>query len=87
MESRNFIRAAAQLTIRIKDLQLAEATGIIVSDDSRAEVQKDITQVFVGLQNPTLPSAGKLCDLAWQSGYQVDPKVQHRLQQAESMWT
>jgi hypothetical protein len=86
MESRTFIRQAADLQRRIKDLALAESVNIATSDDNRAAVQKDLHQTFTGLQNPTLPSAYKLRDAALQAGYSIDPKILYRIQQAEGCW-
>lgn len=86
MESRTFIRQAADLQRRIKDLALAESLSVDTSQDNRAAVQKDLHQTFTGLQNPTLPSAYKLRDAALAAGYTVDPKILHRIQQAEGCW-
>ena len=52
----------------------------------RIDTQKDINQLFIGLQNPTLPSAHKLRDVAIAAGFTVDQRVQDRLARAESMW-
>jgi len=86
MESRTFIRQAAELQRRIKDLALAENLNVETSQDSRQAIQKDLAQTFTGLQNPTLPSAYKLRDAAMQAGYSIDPKILHRIQQAEGCW-
>ncbi len=86
MESRTFIRQAAELQRRIKDLALAENLNVDTSQDSRQQIQKDLSQTFTGLQNPTLPSAYKLRDAAMQAGYTIDPKILHRIQQAEGCW-
>ena len=53
---------------------------------AKLEVQKELNQLFTGLQNPTLPSAYKLRDAAVANGFAVEPKIQHRLQQADGMW-
>lgn len=87
METRKFIAAAAVLVQRIKDHALVE--GIRSTEESREEgnvIQKEINSAFTGLQNPTLPSAYKLRDVALQHGFAVDPRVQHRLTQGESCW-
>jgi hypothetical protein len=86
IESRHFIRQAADLQRRIKDLALAENLGVETSQDSRQQILKDLTQTFTGLQNPTLPSAYKLRDAALQAGYTIDPKILHRIQLAEGCW-
>jgi hypothetical protein len=78
MESRIFIKTAALLAQRIKDHALLAAT---VKEDREA-----VSAAFSGLQNPTLPSAYKLRDVALDNGFWVDPRVQHRLTQAESCW-
>lgn len=76
MESRAFIKYAA---VAMKK--------IVVSDpEAKPAVQKEINQLFVGLHNPTLPSASKLRDVALRNGYTVDAKVQHRIQAAEQHW-
>lgn len=86
MESRTFIRQAADLQRRIKDLALAENLNVDTTQDNRQAIQKDLAQTFIGLQNPTLPSAYKLRDAAHAAGYAIDPKVLHRIQQAEGCW-
>jgi septation ring formation regulator EzrA len=70
MESRAFIKYAKQL---VKKIELNEA------EERRGDVQKEINQLFAGLQNPSLPSAYELRDVALKHGYNVDSKVQHRL--------
>lgn len=86
MESRTFIKQAADLQRRIKDLNLAENLNVDTTQDNRQAIQKDLSQTFTGLQNPTLPSAYKLRDAALNAGYNVDPKILHRIQQAEGCW-
>jgi hypothetical protein len=51
--------------------------------EQREEVQKDINQLFAGLNNPTLPSAFKLRDAALRNGFQVNPKVLNDLSRFE----
>ena len=85
MESRAFIRNAQLLTIRIKDLSVTFGSHETIKT-ARDNVQKDLNQLFAGLQNPTLPSASKLCATALAAGLVVRPELQHRLQQAESCW-
>jgi hypothetical protein len=86
MDSRIFIKQASELTRRIADMRLALLTGITPEQDSTQSIQKDLSQTFASLQNPTLPSAYKLRDAALNAGYQVDPKVLHRIQIGESLW-
>ena len=86
MDSRVFIKQAAELTRRISDLRLAELTNIQVEQDSHQAVQKDLTAAYAGLQNPTLPSAYRLRDVALNAGYTIDPRVLHRIAQAEGCW-
>jgi len=85
MESRQFIATSASLIRRIKDQDLLIST---VGDNQEEgdSIQKGIHAAFLGLQNPTLPSAYKLRDVALQHGYTVDTRVQHRLTQGESCW-
>lgn len=85
MESRLFIKAATALSTRIRDSALLAAIG--KEDPSETDaIQKQIHAAFGGLQNPTLPSAYNLRDVALEHGYSVDPRVQHRLTQAEQVW-
>jgi hypothetical protein len=85
MESRIFIKTAALLAQRIKDHALLAATVKEDREEGDA-IQKAVSAAFSGLQNPTLPSAYKLRDVALDNGFWVDPRVQHRLTQAESCW-
>lgn len=86
MESRAFIRQATAMVARIKN----ESNQLLATDaeekQQREATQKDLNQLFSGLQNPSLPSASRLRDLAVSNGYSVNPMVQNRLQQAESYW-
>lgn len=78
MESRTFIRYAANLIEVIENTH--DTIGTVVElHEQREKVQQDITQLFAGLQNPTLPSAFKLRDVALRNGFQVNPKVLHDL--------
>lgn len=86
MDSRQFIKVATSLVQRIKDSALVSS---VMDGDNREEdeaIQKQINAVFSGLQNPTLPSAYKLRDVALQHGFAVDSRVQHRLTQGEGCW-
>lgn len=79
MESRAFIRTAGALITRLKDT-------VVLNDEERGALQKDIQQAFQSLQNPTLPSATNLAESAINHGFVVDPKILHRLTQAEAVW-
>lgn len=87
MESRTFIKLAAKLRERIT---LAALVSAGQSDEqqrqSHNEIQKEVNQLFAGLHNPTLPSAGKLRDIASTHGYSIEPKIHHRLRDGEGMW-
>jgi len=85
IESRAFIRQATTLNTRIH----LPANGPDVSPDSpkiRAELQKELNMLFSGMQNPSLPCASRLATDAQKQGFTVEPRVLHRLQQAESHW-
>lgn len=84
MESRAFIKAAAVLIEKIETARDSMSPGA-ERDEVRNGLQKEVGQLFGGLQNPTLPSAYRLRDVALRSGYAVDPKVQHRLAQFENL--
>jgi len=87
MESRTFIRIATELCSRIKETALASTADDPFEQGTVEQgIQKQINAAFVGLQNPTLPSAYKLRDVALDHGYYVDPRVQQRIAQAESAW-
>ncbi len=83
MESRNFIKQAKVLSERIRAYEPGD-DGVTERVDL---LQKDITQLFQGLQNPSLPSASKLAKLAIERGFVVEKKVQHHIEQAESFWS
>lgn len=68
MDSRLFIKSAGPLIDRVAD-----------AGADRAAVQKEVTQLFSGLQNPTLPSAYKLRDAALANGYTVAEPVLQRI--------
>jgi len=86
VESRTFIKLAGELITEIGDFKVA---FLSVEDElaKGTSLQKQIANAFTGLQNPTLPSAGKLCAAALDAGFQVDPKVQQRIWQAEQVWS
>ena len=82
MESRAFIRAAGDLIEKIN----AGTPDSNTADQNEAaynEVQDEVTKLFAGLGNPTLPSAYRLRDVALEAGFQLDPKLLQRLSQFE----
>ena len=74
------------MVARIKNEKNQDLSGVGGEQQMKDATQKDINQLFSGLQNPSLPSATRLRDVAVSNGYTVDPRVQNRLQQAESYW-
>lgn len=80
MESRAFIKAAAELMLTIENNRQFIGTSSELQEQ-RESVQKEINQLFSGLQNPTLPSAFKLRDTAERNGFHVSPVVLNRLAQ------
>ena len=85
MESRAFIKYAGELIRKIESVHPSSHTDE-EAKQVRIEVQRDMTQLFQGLQNPTLPSASNLRDVALANGYTIEAKVLHRLQQADPFW-
>jgi len=85
MESRAFIRQAGVLSNKIQKQQLEVGTQAD-REQAKVDIQKELNQLFSGLQNPTLPSASKLKDLAASAGYSVPPRAASLIQQAESYW-
>lgn len=74
MDSRIFIRNATNLIADIAAFQAANLSA----EDAQVQgsaLQKDITAAFSGLQNPSLPSAEKLRDVALAAGFAVKPNV------------
>ena len=87
MESTAFIKDAAAVTSKIKDIEVTSGiSDVEVEIRAREAVQKELNKLFSSLSNPTLPSAYKLRDLAIDFGYTIDPRVEHRLAVGESMW-
>jgi hypothetical protein len=74
------------LVTRIKDFALVTSIGDGPDRATGEAIQKQITMAFAGLQNPTLPSATKLMETAIDHDFYVDPRVQHRIAQADSCW-
>ncbi len=86
MESRIFIRTATALRKEIADFSKAKLSPEETQAQGQA-LQKDIHAAFQGLQNPTLPSAEKLCSEASVAGFSVNPMVMQRITQAQHIWT
>lgn len=86
MDSRVFIRVAGDLRKEIADFSKANLTAEEIQTHGQA-LQKDINAAFVGLQNPTLPSAEKLRDEALAAGFAVSPQVSQRITQAQNVWS
>jgi len=82
MDSRAFIVAAKTLIGKIEDTHNTIGTAEDLRNQ-REGLQKEVNQLFGGLQNPTLPSAYRLREAAMRNGFFVDPKVLHRLAQFE----
>jgi hypothetical protein len=86
MQSLAFIKQAKVLTDKLNAFN-----AVVVPAEEELEqgaaLQKEINQLFQGLQNPSLPSASKLATLVQESGFQLDAKVRHRIEQAESFWS
>ena len=86
MDSRNFIKQAALIIKDIGDQSILENLDLgSNSQETRQRIQRDLNQLFSGLQNPTLPSAYRLRDAALKAGYQVDPRVVQRLRDFENL--
>lgn len=86
MESRLFIRQASALIQKLNSLTSLDFTRE-EQDQLYNECQKEFNFLFQGLQNPTLPSAGKLCEAGVAAGLNVDQRLINKLQQAESLWS
>ena len=84
MESRSFIKAAGTLISKINTNRHLIGTAVELHTQREA-VQKEVTQLFSGLQNPTLPSAYRLRDTALRNGFLVDAKVQQNLAKYENI--
>ena len=85
MDSRVFIKNAQALIKEIKDNQLAASTLGSTYADQKPRLQKEVSQLFAGLQNPSLPSAYQLRDAAQSAGYVVDPRVLYRIGQFDNV--
>jgi len=84
MESRTFIKHAQALIKAIDDNALLAST-VGAGQDDRTRLQKEVNQLFAGLQNPTLPSAYQLRDAALQHGFTVDNRVLYRIGQFDNL--
>ena len=73
MDSRAFILAAKTLIEKIEANRHTIGTAVDLQNQ-REEVQREVGQLFGGLQNPTLPTAFKLRDVAMRNGFFVNPK-------------
>lgn len=74
MQSIAFIKQAQALIKEIKDSEVLALT-VGIPAEQRQRLQKEVTQLFSGLQNPSLPSAYQLRDAAIDAGYTVSPRV------------
>lgn len=82
MNSVTFIREAGQLIKEVRDFQVvADFQDYEERMRNAASLQKRVTNLFSGLQNPSLPSAFRLRDAAINAGMQVDSRVIQRLAQ------
>ena len=86
MESRLFIRQASALIQKLNSLTSLDFTRE-EQDQLHTECQKEFNFLFQGLQNPTLPSAGKLIEAGVAAGLNVDQRLINKIQQAESLWS
>lgn len=82
MESRAFIKAADTLAVKIVAAQhyIGGFDEIKSNSDS---IQRELNQLFAGLQNPTLPTAFRLRDIAYRNGFYIDQRALARLKDFE----
>jgi len=73
--------------VLIEDIKAFQLSFLTPEDEmSRGTaLQKRVAAAFTGLQNPTLPSAYKLRDVALGAGFFIDPKRQLWLTQFENI--
>ena len=76
MESRAFIREAKAL---IEDIKTHAAASEADQAQAVDAIQTRVNSLFSGLQNPSLPSALDLRDVAVAAGLKVAASVQHKL--------
>ncbi len=84
MESRLFISEATALREEIKKFREA----YLSPEEELAQgsaLQKRLNFLYGGLQNPTLPSAYKLRDVATEAGFFIEPKRLHWLASFETL--
>ena len=86
MQSLAFIKQARILVSKIEKQQLAVGSSTEDREQAKSEIQKELNQLFSGLQNPTLPSASKLKDLATAAGFTIPQRAASTIQQAEAYW-
>lgn len=86
MNSVNFIKEAGQLIKDLGDHAVVRSFKSYEESMRNAQnLQKRVNALYSGLQNPTLPSAFRLRDAAYDAGLQVDGRVLQRLSQFEHM--
>ena len=84
MDSRIFIKEAAVLIEDIKTFKAAYLSPEEEQVQGNA-LQKRTNNLFLSLQNPTLPSAYKLRDACNDVGLFIDPRVLHRIASFENI--
>ena len=82
MESRAFIKHATTLIKKIENSRNTLFNAVELHT-FRENTQKEITNLFKGLHNPTLPTAYRLRDTALRNGFTVGQEMQVRLAQLE----
>jgi len=85
MESRNFIKVAAELIVDIttfSNAHLSHEEEILQGNS----LQKRLDAALTGLVNPTLPSAAKLVAVATNAGFGVSSLVRQRVADGERCW-
>lgn len=82
MESRAFIIAAKELMVKIEDGRNTVGTAAELQNQ-RETLQKEVNQLFSGLQNPSLMTAISLRDAAMRHGFHIPVATLNRLAQFE----
>lgn len=85
MESRLFIKAAASVMERMRFSSIG-SSSFEEEQEKKAAIQKDLNHLLFTLQNPTLPSAERLVNVALDYNFQVDNRILSKIRQAESYW-
>ena len=80
MESRAFIKSANLLIERIQQNRPEDK-----EEEARAGLQKEVTRLFSGLQNPSLVTAGNLRDAALAADFEVRPDVLNRIAEMDAL--